>query len=89
MFGLSLNSGERGDLCRNSGECQGGSSEHDVVGSPRSPNFAMLRQSSHEGARSWLHSDSQRIIFQGAAKGGRQKEFDHFFSFSGLFRSLF
>ena len=26
--------------------------------------------------------------FQGAAKGGRQKEFDHF-SFSGLFRSLF
>ena len=26
---------------------------------------------------------------QGAAKGGRQKEFDHFFLFSGLFRSLF
>ena len=26
---------------------------------------------------------------QGAAKGVRQKEFDHFFSFSGRFRSLF
>ena len=25
---------------------------------------------------------------QGAAKGGRQKEFDHFFSFSGLCLSL-
>ena len=28
-------------------------------------------------------------FFQGAAKGVRQKEFDHFFSFSGRFRSLF
>ena len=28
-------------------------------------------------------------ICQGAAKGGRQKESDHFFSFSGHFRSLF
>ena len=26
---------------------------------------------------------------QGGAKGGRQKEFDHLSSFSGLFRSLF
>ena len=26
--------------------------------------------------------------YQGAAKGGRQKDFDHFFLFSGLFRSL-
>ena len=28
-------------------------------------------------------------LHQGAAKGVRQKEFDHFFSFSGRFRSLF
>ena len=27
--------------------------------------------------------------YKGAAKGGRQKEFDHSFSFSGLFQSLF
>ena len=27
--------------------------------------------------------------FLGAANGGQQKEFDHFFAFSGLFRSLF
>ena len=37
-----------GDLHRNSGECQGAYPEYDVVGSPK---FAMLRQSSHEGAR--------------------------------------
>ena len=36
------------DLRRNSGECQGGSREYGVVGSPK---FARLRQSSHEGAR--------------------------------------
>ena len=36
-----------GDLRRNSGECQGGSHEYGVAGSP---NFARLRQSSHEGA---------------------------------------
>ena len=36
-----------------------------------------------------LISDKTPIL-QGAAKGGRQKEFDHsFFPFSGLFRSLF
>ena len=29
------------------------------------------------------------LAIQGAAKGGRQKEFDHFFLFSGLSRSLF
>ena len=29
------------------------------------------------------------FLFQGAAKGVRQKEFDHFFSFSGRFQSLF
>ena len=28
-------------------------------------------------------------ILQGATKGVRQKELDHFFSFSGRFRSLF
>ena len=36
-----------GDLRRNSGECQGGSHEYGVLGSPK---FARLRQSSHEGA---------------------------------------
>ena len=37
-----------GDLRRNFGECQGGTREYTVVGSPM---FARLRQSSHEGAR--------------------------------------
>ena len=37
-----------GDLRWNSGECQGGSREYGVVGSPE---FARLHQSSHEGAR--------------------------------------
>ena len=36
------------DLRWNSGECQAGSREHTVV---ESPNFARLRQRSHEGAR--------------------------------------
>ena len=40
-----------GDLRRNSGECQGAYPEYDVVGSP---NFAMLHQSSREGARMLL-----------------------------------
>ena len=31
----------------------------------------------------------KHCLVQGAAEGGRQKEFDHFFSFSGLFRSFF
>ena len=35
-----------GDLHRNSCECQGGSREHVVAGSP---NFVSLRQTSHEG----------------------------------------
>ena len=41
--------------------------------------------------RFWLGTEKepQRNYVQGAAKGGRQKEFDHFFSFSGRFRSLF
>ena len=40
-----------GDLHRHSGECQEGSREYGVEGSP---NFARLRQSSHEGARMLL-----------------------------------
>ena len=32
---------------------------------------------------------TEKTMTQGAAKGGRQKEFDHFFSFSGHFWSLF
>ena len=40
-----------GCLRWNSGECHGGSCEHGVVGSP---NFAKVRQSSHEGARMLL-----------------------------------
>ena len=40
-----------GDLHRHSGECQEGSCEYGVEGSP---NFARLRQSSHEGARMLL-----------------------------------
>ena len=40
-----------GELCRNSGECPGGSGVCAVVGSP---NFARLRRSSHEGARMLL-----------------------------------
>ena len=42
------------------------------------------------GKFAWaLFGRFQAIPSQGAAKGGRQKEFDHFFSFLGLFRSLF
>ena len=37
-----------GDLRRNSGECHEGAFEYGIVGSP---NFAKVRQSSHEGAR--------------------------------------
>ena len=40
-----------GDLHRHSGECQESSREYGVEGSP---NFARLRQSSHEGARMLL-----------------------------------
>ena len=39
------------ELCQNSGECQGGSREYGLVGSPK---FAKLRQSSHEGVRMLL-----------------------------------
>ena len=40
-----------GDLRRNSGECEGGPGKHGDTGSP---NFAKLRQSSHEGAQRTL-----------------------------------
>ena len=36
-----------------------------------------------------FHKNCVPVTTQGAAKGGRQKEFDHSFSFSGLFRSPF
>ena len=36
-----------GDLCQNSGECQGSSREHEALGSPK---FARLHQSSAKGA---------------------------------------
>ena len=39
------------------------------------------------GSLESLESEERKT--QGAAKGVRQKEFDHFFSFSGRFRSLF
>ena len=39
------------DLCRNSGECQGGSREYGAAGSPK---FARVRQTSHEGAHMLL-----------------------------------
>ena len=40
-----------GSLRQHSGECQEGSRAKGAVGSPKLPNFARLRQSSHEGAR--------------------------------------
>ena len=36
-----------------------------------------------------IYSRANGSVIQDAAKGGRQKEFDHSFGFSGLFRSLF
>ena len=53
-----------GDLHRHYGECQEGSREYGVEGSP---NFAKLRQSSHEGARmlpgtSWNLPDQRQGV---------------------------
>ena len=59
-----------------------------VVRTQRAPkrhlNAARQKLPRRNFCRSLAHA-----MTQGAAEGGRQKEFDHFFSFSGLFRSLF